>query len=569
MPPEMAALIAPQSPAKMASLKRKFEESEMELELQKTHAELHAANQRIAAVKAKSQRVVERRVETSKRQGLIEDLQRCLHISASLDVVFVLDTTQSMRDYIKTARDNIKELVDGLARIYPEITLRVAFVGYKDHCNGDKRLSVLRFTTDLTAFRNKLAEQEARGGCGAFAYVLGGLKIAETMEWRSATRILYHIGDTPCHGVPEFHDNRGDSHPGGDPNGIKAVNVLTALRTLGVQYYFGKVTNLTDKMVKRFNEIMKGDKPFVVTTPLNAATMMSVVTSSVSTSMTPTLSTSARTDGEKVKMRDVELDDTVPTFTAKQKGAEQGHRYRLKPPDSSADLISRVTDVCLEPHPDLKLAAIKMATKPFAKGAMKAAYYGFDCVTNTHVVFKTSMAENASQRTHAKYEAFLACHHVAGHLAVEFNKIKPQNCPAVDFVEISVVHLRERPGEPFFLQEERLEGKFEKFNNNVGFCMPAPTSARQTDHTAVQAFSHWTHHVTDGKLMVVDCQGVYCKATKTFKLTDPAVNGATLTRFGSTNMGTIGADRFFQSHVCNQYCHALNLTVHNKSSEKT
>eukprot|EP01034_Spumella_vulgaris_P011365 gene11365-14452_t len=148
-------------------------------------------------------------------------------------------------------------------------------------------------------------------------------------------------------------------------------------------------------MVKRFNTLMKGDKPFVVTTPLNAATMMSVVTSSVSTYMTPTLSTSARTDGEKVKMKKVDLDDREPKFGTKK--PESAHRYRLKPPTTTSDLTKRVTDVCLEPHPDLKLANIKMAAAPFAKGAMMAAYYGFDCETRQPVIFKESMATSDSQ----------------------------------------------------------------------------------------------------------------------------------------------------------------------------
>eukprot|EP01034_Spumella_vulgaris_P031776 gene31776-39254_t len=195
LPKEMAALIAPPTPLNMTSMKRKFAESEMELKLQEQQVELHAIKQRLEAVKAKRQQVVERKVEAVKRTCLIEDLQRCLRISASLDVAIVLDTTQSMRDYIKSARENIQELVDSLARVHPEITLRVAFV------------------ENLDAFRAILSSQTANGGCGDYSDVLVALKVAETLEWRSTTRILYHIGDTPCHGVPEFHLDTFDPYP--------------------------------------------------------------------------------------------------------------------------------------------------------------------------------------------------------------------------------------------------------------------------------------------------------------------------------------------------------------------
>ncbi len=189
---------------------------------------------------------------------------------------------------------------------------------------------------------------------------------------------------------------------------------------------------------------------------------------------------------------------------------------------------------------------------------MKAAYYGFDCVANKRVIFKQSMASSAAMRTIEYYEAFLACHHAATYFAIEFNKLKPAGCSSVTFVDANIVHLRNRVGKPYFLQEEQLMGAFEKFNNNSGYCQPSPT-IHGTELSAVQAFSHWTHHVTGGALMVVDCQGVYCAATRTFKLTDPAIHATALTRFGGTNMGRVGFERFYRTHVCNAYCGLMNL----------
>jgi hypothetical protein len=64
--------------------------------------------------------------------------------------------------------------------------------------------------------------------------------------------------------------------------------------------------------------------------------------------------------------------------------------------------------------------------------------------------------------------------------------------------------------------------------------------------------------------MVVDCQGVYCPATRSFKLTDPAIHATTLTRFGGTNMGRVGFARFYKTHVCNNHCRGVGLRVANK-----
>eukprot|EP01034_Spumella_vulgaris_P035428 gene35428-43683_t len=153
LPNEFAALISAFAPPQVATSlpgKRKLESLEdTERQLKELQAELKATTRKLSAVETKKEQAKAQAEETKKRKGLIADLQAVLRVSASLDVVFVLDTTGSMRDYIDAARDNMRDLVDGLAKIYPDIPLRVAFVGYKDHRDYQNRLSVLRFTNSL------------------------------------------------------------------------------------------------------------------------------------------------------------------------------------------------------------------------------------------------------------------------------------------------------------------------------------------------------------------------------------------------------------------------------------
>jgi hypothetical protein len=77
----------------------------------------------------------------------------------------------------------------------------------------------------------------------------------------------------------------------------------------------------------------------------------------------------------------------------------------------------------------------------------------------------------------------------------------------------------------------------------------------------VQCFSHWTDFITQGHILVVDCQGVYNSDSNTFLLTDPAVHCPELVKFGRTNLGIKGNQKFFESHVCNEYCLAMGLAV--------
>ncbi|RHX97000.1 hypothetical protein DYB25_011468, partial [Aphanomyces astaci] len=97
-----------------------------------------------------------------------------------------------------------------------------------------------------------------------------------------------------------------------------------------------------------------------------------------------------------------------------------------------------------------------------------------------------------------------------------------------------------------------------KLTNNLGYVCDDESMA---DVVAVAAaFSHWTWHVTKGKLMVVDLQGQ--RTSKGLVLTDPAVHCVDLERFNSgTNLGVRGMDAFFHSHQCNSICNALQVST--------
>mmetsp|Transcript_14459 Transcript_14459/g.23955 ORF Transcript_14459/g.23955 Transcript_14459/m.23955 type:complete len:628 (+) Transcript_14459:843-2726(+) len=79
--------------------------------------------------------------------------------------------------------------------------------------------------------------------------------------------------------------------------------------------------------------------------------------------------------------------------------------------------------------------------------------------------------------------------------------------------------------------------KFEKYNGNHGLCVPNPTPYG-TDHSVVQAFSHWTYEASKGAVLVVDCQGAYHANEEgegeggMFLLTDPAIHCVDVMKFG-------------------------------------
>jgi hypothetical protein len=98
-----------------------------------------------------------------------------------------------MGGHIRAMVDNIFNVVSDIRKCYCETPLRVAFVGYRDHCDGANRLAVEPFTMDVEVFKAKVKSQVATGGGDEPEDIHGALNVADAnLEWKSATRILFH-----------------------------------------------------------------------------------------------------------------------------------------------------------------------------------------------------------------------------------------------------------------------------------------------------------------------------------------------------------------------------------------
>lgn len=115
-------------------------------------------------------------------------------------------------------------------------------------------------------------------------------------------------------------------------------------------------------------------------------------------------------------------------------------------------------------------------------------------------------------------------------------------------------------------------GGTEEFYNVVE---DSKASAKPTDRhdDTLQAFTHWTHHVSGALLMVqVNPEGVYFRENSPagyeyLCFEDPVIHCSDVMRFIThmhidihTNLGSEGFKLFFASHKCNEVCKKLDLT---------
>ncbi|RYG99200.1 hypothetical protein EON65_50520 [archaeon] len=454
-------------------------------------------------------------------------------------------------------------------------------VGYRDYGDVD-RLVTLDFTPYVEDFVAFLDGQMAMGGADEAEDVLGGMNVVAFKEnwWQSEVRVLYHIGDAPCHGI-KFHSRLvKDFYPKGHHNDPKPLTILQKLKENRVKYMFMRINSSTDIMIAKFNAMLaagvdedivipvdaEASKPYIETICVNADVLrvMQVITASLSVYLSNSFSQGTSLDSSAFSEEAADSFGPAAVGTLVEEFVMQ---YPIFVPTDLKSFLLESTDKCVADIPSpMTPIRVKIAGAPFAAGIHRQASWGERMLSSgdwESVVFKNLKPQrNKSQITKGKHECFLSCHRAASFCAVQFNACRPKDCPTIIFVESCLAQFNARLDQPFMICEQRVcsdASKFEKYNNNTGFVEMNPTPVHDTIHDAVQAFSHWTYCYTKQEMLIVECQGVYNRDDNEFLLTDPAVHSIQMQKFGSTNMAVEGYIKFFRTHKCNSYCKALKL----------
>jgi len=123
-----------------------------------------------------------------------------------VDLCFLCDCTNTMDVYIQQVRTDITALVESVSSTL-KAQLRVAFVAYRDYAdpkssNPEVRIESYDFTSDIAQFITFLQPISTDGGGGDRCEdVLGGMRASLGLDWKSPTKLLFHICDDPAHGT--------------------------------------------------------------------------------------------------------------------------------------------------------------------------------------------------------------------------------------------------------------------------------------------------------------------------------------------------------------------------------
>ena len=441
-----------------------------------TREQLEEAQQKLAALKTKTRtREDLRRVEEeiarerakeissytvevfNKKQEL---LRQMLVKNKNVDVAFLLDCTGSMAGYINEAKNQIKKIVQDIGDMY-ENNVQVAFVGYRDHCDGQMRIETFGFSDDTDRFVAFLNGVRATGGGDAPEDVLGGLEAAINLAWSSASKVIFHIGDSPQHGG-RFHDlgPSGDSHYLAEPRGLVAEDLFRSMKQIGVKYFFGKVNRSTDKMFAEFQKIGGSDMVREVNMS-NPNLLDTHAVTSISATIEETMSATVLMVRS---MKEVKMGSRLPTLSEVSCGGKTLKDYSIsdiEPDELNEDdlepqrkvhwltctinAISNIRDI--KEHigsinQSWSEKMVKKARDPFAEGAQRISYHGMRmnyAAEEEHekIVLKEFKHTGSGRDRRSDYIEIMETQCVAAFLAQEFSKITPPGSKQISFLDVS------------------------------------------------------------------------------------------------------------------------------------
>ncbi|MBW2981136.1 VWA domain-containing protein [Candidatus Woesearchaeota archaeon] len=166
-----------------------------------------------------------------------EIVPTCYPYRPRIDVVFVIDSTGSMADEIRSVKTHIVKIVKEVQNGNPRPDIRVGLVTYRDHKPEEYEYLYRRFslTRDIDEALRNIERIRASGGGDYPEAVADGLHAAlHNMNWDpNAKKIVFLIGDAAPHGVGA----QDYSFKQGCPNGHHFKDEIKTAKEEGIKIY--------------------------------------------------------------------------------------------------------------------------------------------------------------------------------------------------------------------------------------------------------------------------------------------------------------------------------------------
>ena len=166
------------------------------------------------------------------------------------DVLFMVDATGSMGEYIFAAKSETKNISEDLRKEYPDMNFKYGYIFYRDPIDSEEdKHEIIDLTDNVNSLPNKIKNIKAYGGGDEPEDWVGAFKLVnEKISWRNGIRMIIHLADAGAHGKLFSVDY---TYPQEES---KLVNELEKCALKNIQI-FGYV--ISEPARKSFNECLK------------------------------------------------------------------------------------------------------------------------------------------------------------------------------------------------------------------------------------------------------------------------------------------------------------------------
>ena len=193
-----------------------------------------------------------------------------IEVKTSLDLLFVMDITGSMKPFLEQAKKNIINIMNKIILECPGIDINCGFIGYRDvwEINQNNYVNI-DFTKNHQNLQDSIQNVVASGGLDIPEDVAWAMEMALLKSWKNNARFIIFVADAPCHGI-KYHNLR-DFFPNGVPNRKDIELLIKELAENNVSLFCMEITQLTNEMYTTFNNIYNNyDECEFRIIPLNA-----------------------------------------------------------------------------------------------------------------------------------------------------------------------------------------------------------------------------------------------------------------------------------------------------------
>lgn len=131
---------------------------------------------------------------------IINDLIR--PIENEFDIVYLMDATGSMGDYLAAVRDQCKNIFNEVKRELTKFDFRFGAVFYRDPVDSpNEKNNIYSLKKDKDILKDQISLEKPYGGGDGPEDWVGGFDLAlNRINWGNGIRLIIHIADAPAHG---------------------------------------------------------------------------------------------------------------------------------------------------------------------------------------------------------------------------------------------------------------------------------------------------------------------------------------------------------------------------------